>query len=101
MATEAYSQPSLVAGARMDVRRFQTVLLVVSGMANGEVITPSASGSKGGAMVPYAGVKETDLSVTTTITANGAYSLDAFAEFSWSSSLGVGSTAVVDVIAKG
>lgn len=100
MATEPYSQPALPAGKRIDVRRFTTVLAVVSNIGGSETITPNGSGSIGGALVPYAGVKETDLSVSQTITANGIYTFDAVAEFAWTSSAGT-STANVDIFLKG
>lgn len=100
MATESYFQPALPASKRMDVSRFQTVLVVVSNIGGGERITLNASAAVGGVLAPYASVKEGDLTIAGTITANGAYACDAFAEFSWTSSAG-SSSARVDVIAKG
>lgn len=94
-------QAALPAGKKMDVRQFETVTFVVTNIGGGETITLNASGAIGGTIQPYASVKEGDLSIAATITANGCYACDAFAEFQWVSSLGNATTARVDVTVKG
>ena len=98
-------QPALAADTNFDVRQFDRVQIVVTGMPTSGAITCYASARKGGLMQAYAGVKQADLTVVTaaqTITANGAYSFDALAEFKWSlTTQGTGAAPTVDLIAKG
>lgn len=85
-----------------DVRNFSTLILAVSGMPSGGVVTLYAASRVAGTYQAVASVRLGDLSPVPTITADGMYELDGAAGFKWSlTTPGTGPAPVVDVIAKG